>query len=260
MIVRYFAVPTRLGATFATQNKVRLIIEKFREGRGERLVREIRFEHIDTMVAKKRAKVLVGNRMEGGVEAARKLRKELVRLFDFAVKLRMIVTNPVAQADRIKTAPEEPTKGFHTWTEEQIAQYRAHHALGRNARPTMELMLWTGQRRVDAIRMGRQHIRDGRSHVVQSKNGKELWIPVAPRLLEAIVAMHASSSHLCFLVIEYGKPFSNPGFGNKMREWCDATGLPQCTDHGLRKAIMRRMAELGLAQQTLKSVSGHTRA
>jgi integrase len=123
----------------------------------------------------------------------------------------------------------------------------------------MELMLWTGQRRSDAIRMGRQHIRDGRIRVVQVKGGKELWIPVAPQLLEAIVAMPAHGAHLCFLINELGRPFSNAGFGNWFRDQCDAAGLPQCTSHGLRKATMRRMAELGAGNQTMKAISGHSK-
>jgi hypothetical protein len=39
-----------------------------------------------------------------------------------------------------------------------------------------------------------------------------------------------------------------------MREWCDQAGLPQCTAHGLRKALARRTADLGATQQQLKAV------
>ena len=57
---------------------------------------------------------------------------------------------------------------------------------------------------------------------------------------------------------EYGRPFSDAGFGNWFRDQCDAAGLPQCTAHGLRKAMMRRLAELGTSQQGIKSVSQHS--
>lgn len=120
-------------------------------------------------------------------------------------------------------------------------------------------MLWTGQRRGDAIRMGRQHIRDGFLDFGQRKSGKELVLPFAPPLLDAIVALPpGAKGHLCFLVNDYGKPFSDPGFGNRMRKWCDEAGLPQCSEHGLRKAMQRRLAELGMSNQSLKSVSGHS--
>lgn len=260
LVTRYLAVPSRLGPTATTQAKVRAIIGKFRDEYGSGPVARITFEHIDAIIGKKLERRMIqterGMRPVGGPEAARKLRKELVRLFDFAVKLRMIQVNPVGQSDRVKVARGERSKGFHTWTEAEIAQYRAHHRLGSKARLAMELMLWTGQRRIDAIRMGRQHIRDGRLDFSQSKTGTDLSIPVAPQLLEAIVAM-PKGGHMCFLVTEHGKPFTNPGFGNWFRDQCDAAGLPQCTAHGLRKAMMRRLAELGQSNQMLKSVSGH---
>lgn len=264
LVSRYVATPSRLGPSATTQAGVRRIIDGFANEHGTKPVARLTFEHIDAIIAAKMVRSMgqtsKGLRPLGGPEAARKLRKELVRLFDFAVKLRMIPTNPAAQSERIKVAPADRTGGFYTWTEDDIAAYRAHHALGTSARLAMELMLWTGQRRSDAIRMGRQHIRDGRIHVVQAKGGKRLWISVAPQLLEAIVAMPPElSSPMCFLLTTYGKPFSNAGFGNKMREWCDEAGLPDCTSHGLRKAIMRRMAELGAGNQTMKAVSGHSR-
>jgi integrase len=124
----------------------------------------------------------------------------------------------------------------------------------------MELMLWTAQRRVDAIHLGRQHIRDGRFEIRQTKGAKAVSVMIARQLADAIDAMApADVGDMVFLVNDRGKPFTNAGFGNKMREWCDSAGLPQCTAHGLRKAAMRRMAELGLSNQTMKAVSGHTK-
>jgi integrase len=258
LVGRYFATPTRLGPTEKTQASVRGIIGKFRDEYGQLPVNRMTFEHVEAIVAARIPKRLVGKRMEGGLQAARKLRKELIRLFAFAKKIGMTTTNPAADADRVKIAPDQRSPGYHTWTEDEIAQYREHHKLGTKPRLAMELMLWTDQRRGDAIRMGRQHIREGRLHFTQGKTGRGLGLPVAPQLLEAIVAMSAASKgHLCFLTTEYGKPFSDAGFGNWFRAQCDAAGLPQCSAHGLRKATMRRMAELGMSNQTMKSVSGH---
>lgn len=254
LVTRFFAVPERLGPTTATQARVRGILAKFREEHGSKPVARLTFEHVEAIVSARIPKRQVGKRIEGGLAAARGLRKELVRLFDFAVKTRMLPTNPAAQSARVKVGR---TTGFHTWTEDEIAAFRAHHALGAKPRLAMELMLWTGQRRGDAIRMGRQHIREGRIHYVAGKNGKTAGIPVAPQLLEAIIAMPANPN-LCFLVTEHGKPFSDAGFGNWFRDQCDAAGLLHCTAHGLRKAMMRRLAELGTSQQGIKSVSLHS--
>lgn len=260
LVARYCSIPSRLGPTETTQRKIRRILDKFRKEHGHRLVADLEFEHVESILQRKMVRRKVGKRMEGGVEAARKLRKELVRLFDFAVKARMIDRNPAALADRIRVAAGERSKGYYSWTENDIEQYRKRHPLGTKARLAMELMLWTGQRRIDAIHLGPRHVATGRIELSQSKGGKELGLPVAPQLLDAIVAMPPlPNGAQCFLLNELGRPFSNAGFGNWFRDRCDEAGLPQCTAHGLRKAMMRRLADVETSQQGLKSVSGHSR-
>ena len=63
------------------------------------------------------------------------------------------------------------SKGFHCWTDEEIAQFEAHHPIGSKPRLALALLLYTGQRRGDVIRIGRQHIRDGVLLIVQQKTG-----------------------------------------------------------------------------------------
>lgn len=257
LVQRYFSVPARLGPTPTTQAKVRSIIERFREGRGDRPVAAITFEHIDAIVAKARVKVKTDRGWLGGIEAARKLRKELVRLFDFAIKAKMMSHNPARQSETIRVAAGARSTGFHSWTEGEIAQFRLHWQLGTRQRLAMELMLWTDQRGGDVHRLGRQHIKQGRFELRQGKGGKALSIRVAPQLTAAIVAMPATNS-MCFLVTQHGKPFSPKGFSQWFSAQCTFAGLPQCTAHGLRKATMRRMAERGMSNQTMKAMSGHT--
>jgi integrase len=60
------------------------------------------------------------------------------------------------------------------------------------------------------------------------------------------------------LVTNFGKPFTEAGFGNWMRERCDEAGLPDCSSHGLRKAIARRMAEAGMSPHQIQAITGHT--
>ena len=117
-------------------------------------------------------------------------------------------------------------------------------------------MLWTDQRKIDAIHLGRQHIRADKFEIRQSKTGKLLILPIATQLAAAINAIPKNDA-MCFIITEWGKPFSVKGFGNWFREQCDLAGLPKCTAHGLRKATMRRMAELEMPNKAMKSVSGH---
>ena len=187
------------------------------------------------------------------------MRKELIRLFDFAVKTKFIAHNPAANSAKVKIPISKRTGGFHSWAEEEIAQFRSCHKLGTRERLAMELLLWTDQRRCDVVNMGPGTIKNGRIPVTQEKTGKELWLPVAPALVEAIVAMESSTAGAsCFLVTKFGKPFKTASFGNFFKDACKAAGLDHCSAHGLRKATLRRMADLQMAHETMKAISGHT--
>jgi integrase len=123
----------------------------------------------------------------------------------------------------------------------------------------MALLLYTAQRRGDIVRMGPQHVRTGmitvRAQKTSRTTGKTLLIPIHPALAELLAATPAR--HLTFLTTKTGAPFSAAGFGNKVREWCDEAGLPDCTAHGLRKAQCRRLAEAGCSEHEIAAISGH---
>jgi integrase len=152
--------------------------------------------------------------------------------------------------------PKINSEGWHTWTEEEIAQFEARHPAGSPARLAFALALYTGQRSADLIRMGRQHVRDNKINVAQQKTQTRLWIPLDPRLLEIIQA--TPSEHLTFIVSEHGKPFASAqSFGFRMRTWTREAGLSGCPLHGLRKACCRRLAEAGCTVHEIKAISGH---
>ena len=163
---RYFDPIDRLGPTKVTQDKVRAVIERFCEPRMDNPVAFVTFEHIDRIIAKVKIPATVetprGPRKVGGIDAAKKLRKELIRFFDFAVKIGMRTDNPVRLSQEIKVAPGERSKGYHAWTEEEIEQFRRRHKLGTRERLALELFLWSGQRRGDVRLFRRQNIKNGR--------------------------------------------------------------------------------------------------
>jgi integrase len=248
LVTRYLVSTSFRNGGDATQLKNRGILDGFRTVHGERLVREATFEKIDKILADKSAT---------HPAAARNLRKQLRRLFEYAVRIKMRADNP-AEGIRlpVQRAGLDGETGYHTWSEDEIAQFQAYHALGTRPRLAMELMLWTGVRKSDLIRMGRQHVKAGRITIGATKTGKILSINVAPQLKAAIDA--SPSTNMTFLVTAYGKPFTPNGFGNWFRDRCNEAGLPQCSAHGLRKAIARRMADNGEGNQGIKSVTLHS--
>lgn len=225
----------------STRTVYRGTYERFRAKYGDRPAANMSAKNISKLM----------ENMAETPTAAAILLKRLRQLFDYSILLGMRTDNP---AKAVK-APRSNGTGFHTWTEEEIEAYEARHPLGSKARLAMALLLHTAQRRSDVVRMGPQHVKDGRIRVKQMKTGKELYIPVHPRLAAAILA--CPSGQLAFLVTAFGKPFAVAGFGNWFRERCNEAGLKECSAHGLRKAAARRMAELGLSNQMIKSITGH---
>lgn len=250
LVTRYYRSARFLRVSDDRQAAVRMILEPFRAECRNDDVRNFRFEHIEALLAKRAQKTVQGKRTVGGPTAASRFRDELTRLFDYAIKLRWRTDNPATQAE----LPVKPQRvGFHSWTEEEIARFQKKHAIGTKARLALEIMLWTGLRRSDTVKLGPQHMKRGRIVLTAGKTGKAVDMLAAPDLLAAIKAMPAVGL-TTLLVTEYGKPFSVAGFGNWFRDRCNEAGLPHCTAHGLRKALARRAADEGATQQQLKAV------
>ena len=179
--------------------------------------------------------------------------KLLINLYDYAVKLDRVETNPALRTDKYKVK----VVGRHTWTEEEIDQFEARHAPGTKARLAMNLILYTAQRRSDMVKMQHSDIIDGRIAVQQKKTNKKLLLPIHPKLAETLLATELGKTY--FLETERGMKFSDNGIGNWFRTQCDEAGLPNCTAHGLRKAAARRMAEAGATNQQIKAMTGHSK-
>jgi hypothetical protein len=118
------------------------------------------------------------------------------------------------------------SEGHPTWTDEQIAQFRACHPIGHKARKPVKVET-----------------------------------PIPETLLAAIEACPSAPESLTFLTNEWGQPFSKKGFNDWFRKQVAAAGLPDtCVPHGLRKAGCRIMAESDCTAHEIMSVSGHSTA
>jgi integrase len=139
---------------------------------------------------------------------------------------------------------------------QENAQYEVTHPVGSMARLAIALGLYTGQRRGDVVRMGRQHIHEGLIGVRQEKTKAPLKIPIHAEL--QVVLDAASKANLTFLVTRRGRPYVGNDFSEQFRLWCNEAGLPEkCVFHGLRKAACRRLAEAGCSASEIASISGH---
>jgi integrase len=169
---------------------------------------------------------------------------------------RKITFNPVRDVKKINYA----TDGWYTWSVDDVGQYMRRHPTGTKAGLAIALLLFTGVRRSDVVKLGRQHIRDGWLSFVATKTRKvravPLEIPVLPILSEAIAA--GPTGNMTFLMTEFGKPFTAAGFGNWFRDRCNEAGLPRCSAHGLRKAGATIAADNGATVHQLMAIFGWT--
>jgi integrase len=163
---------------------------------------------------------------------------------------------PVNIARDVALVERDEREGFHTWTEEELAKFEAAYPLGTRERLAYAVLLWTGQRRGDCVKLGDQHVRDGIIRLKHGKTGNKVAIPVMPELTEALAA--GPRGDLVWIVGDKGLPLTADTFTGWFRRVCDAAGLEECSAHGLRKAAACRFAARGATVDELKAWFGWT--
>lgn len=202
------------------------------------------------LLQKAHVEKLMGEKAETPA-AANHLLRSLRALMKFAIAKKWRTDDPTQGVVRFKEVGE----GAETWSEDDIAAYEAHWPLGSRPRLALALLIYTGQRRSDVVRMGRQHVRDGVIEVRQIKTKAQLFIPLHPELADLV---SRETDRLTFLMTEAGRPFTPNGFYMRFRKWVEEAGLPPGrSPHGLRKATARRLAEAGCTAHQIASVTGH---
>ena len=241
LAISYFASPEFRTLRSSTQRAYRGMIDQICRDHGDKRAADMRREHVVKLMA-------VRAEQPG---AANGLRMALRVMMKHAVAIGLRADDPTRDVRAIRVK----TDGHHSWTDNEIEQFEQHHPVGSRAHLALALLLHTGQRRGDVIRMGAQHARGGILTVKQEKTGIELAIPIHADLERALAA--SPSGHLTFLTTKYDRPFTAIGFSNWFRHQCDAAGLPHCSAHGLRKAAARRLAEAGCTPHEIGAITGH---
>jgi integrase len=241
LAVSYFNSPDFRSLRPSSQVIYRGIIDRFCIQYGDNRIANLKREHVVKLMAARAERPA----------AANNLRKVLRAMMKHAVEIGLRADDPTrdVKAIRVKSA------GFHSWNDDEIAQFEKRHPVGTPARLALALLLYTGQRRSDVVQMGPQHIRDGVLGVRQQKTRIELAIPVHSAL--AAVIAETPTYHLTFLTNQFGRPFTAGYFGQWFREQCDMAGLRHCSAHGLRKAAARRLAEAGCSTHEIAAITGH---
>lgn len=176
--------------------------------------------------------------------AARHFVETMRGLFRWAVEAGFMDDDPTRDV-RVKA---KRTEGHHTWTEAEMARYEARWPIGTRQRVAYAILLYTGLRRGDAVRFGRQHIRNGVARIVTEKTGELAIFAIDPELQTVLDA--GPCGDLTFIAGEKGANMAKESFGTIFRHWCNDAGVPGSA-HGLRKALAVIRAERGLSEHEM---------
>lgn len=249
--VQYSASPAFGRLDKATQAMRRGQIENMLPKWGLGLLAELSAKYVRRMVDDK-----AGTGDAYAPHAADNLLKTLRALFKWAVTNDYMTTNPARDVEKINEASE----GHHTWTVDEIKQYRKRHPENTKAGLALALLLYFGVRRSDVVKLGRQmESQDGLTlHFREVKGAKHKVkihdLPILPALRK-VLALHPRET--TYLITDHGRPFaSGNAFGNKFKDWCRQANLPHCSAHGLRKAGATIAADNGASEHQLMALYG----
>lgn len=197
----------------------------------------------------RRAIVAGRDRRRETPNAARHFVQTMRGLFEWAVEAQHVAEDPT----RDVKAPRGSTSGFRPWTQEWCDAYEKRWPLGTRPRLAYDVLLYTGLRRGDAVRLGRPHVKNGVATIHTEKTGQVVTIPILPPLQASIAA--GPIGELTYIAGESARPLTKESFGNYFREWCKEAGVPGSA-HGLRKAGATRAAENGATVAELEALFG----
>jgi integrase len=244
LIDQYQISPSWTALAGETRKQFRYQLDRMRERAGKAPLDEIT-----------PASIAAGRDARAGKPSdANKYLKASTALYRFAVDRQWMKSNPAKGISKIKTH----SVGFHTWTEEEASAFETRWPVGTRERLAFDLLVYTGVRRSDVVRLGRQHTKRGEITITTDKSRNsgrpvEVTITILPPLAVSIAA--APTGDMTYLVTAKGTAFGKESFGNWFRLACRAAGVPG-SSHGLRKLAAVRMAEAGATEMELNAVFG----
>ena len=240
----YFRSAAFANLSPSSQRLYRLVLKPILAAHGHRLVRDL------TKTAARNVIEAIGASRPGTANVTCAV---LSKVMAYAIASRVRTDNPFAGLERYRLGTH------HTWTDAEIAQFERRWPLGTRERLAFALLLYTGQRGGDVVKIVRNDIVDGYIRVAQDKARKgttnELMIPIHPALARALKAGPVVGMQN-IITDTRGRPLRR--LTNLIEKAAQLAGLPtRCVAHGLRKAALRRLAEHGGTTKEIAAISGH---
>ncbi len=174
-------------------------------------------------------------------------------LFAWAVEAELVRSNP---ADGVKVKRPK-TEGFPVWSEEDVERYCQQWPIGTKERVWLDVLLYTGLRRGDAVRLGRQHVRDGIATLRTEKSQGAITVTISILPVLAATLKAGPCGELAFIVGHGAEPLTKESFGNMFRRACRTADVNKSA-HGVRKIGATRAANNGATVAELEAIFGWT--
>jgi integrase len=195
--------------------------------------------------------------------AARNFLDTMKGMFRWAKKRKHVKTDPTADSD-IEAPKRKKGKGFPAWTREDVETYRRRWPLGTRQRVWLDVLLYTGPRRGDAVTIGRQHVKqtvnpDGTiSRIATFKTEKSgelvtVTMPILDVLWQTLEI--GPTGDLTWICGARGRPLAKEAFGNDFSEAARQAGIKKSA-HGVRKIAATIAAENGATEKELDALFG----
>ena len=241
LIKDYYASANFANLKPRSKKSYRSVLEAVGEKHGHRAVRDMPRANARKIIEE------IGATRPGLANLARAVLRQLMA---YAVSMNLRDDNPFTGIAPYKLGTR------HTWTDAELHTYEARWPLGTRERLAYSLLLYTGQRVGDVSAMKRADIVDNVIFVKQEKTGAELYIPVHPQLRAVIKA--GPKQGLTIIGDSAGRPITRDALTQLIKTAAGAAGLPaRCLPHGLRKALLRTLAERGATAKEISAISGH---
>ncbi|WP_273721241.1 MULTISPECIES: tyrosine-type recombinase/integrase [unclassified Bartonella] len=183
---------------------------------------------------------------------ARNFLKALNGLFNWAIEQGLLETNPTVGVKRPALNNKD---GFAVWTEEDVEKYYQRWSHGTHERVWIDVLLYTGLRRGDVVRIGWKDVKDDIIHLrtEKSKFQTDVFLPILPELAETLKTGPVGEE--TFICGKEGKKLTKESFGVLFYNACIQAGIKKSA-HGLRKLAATRAANSGATVSQMKALFG----
>jgi integrase len=175
------------------------------------------------------------------------------KLFEWAIAADLATIDPTRGVEFKTVGKKAKASGFPVWTDDEMRRFEQRWPRGTRERVAFDIYQYTGLRRGDAAKVGKQHVKAGVISIQTEKTGMWVHLPIQPELQATLDA--GPVGDLAFIATLDGRPMTKESLGNLFRDACRAAGISKSA-HGIRKAAATAAADNGATESELEALFG----